>query len=424
VSNSGPGAADNLVVTDTLPAGVSFVSAVGSGWSCANAGGTVTCTRASLAAAATAPISIAVTAPLTAGSISNSATVKSDQPDPNSANNTATATTSVLLPAKLTATKTFASTRIVGEAVTYTIVMTNSGGVAQNDNAGNELTDVLPAQVTLVSATATAGTAVATIGSNTVTWNGSLAVGASVTITINGTIAPGTAGQTPSNQGTLSYDSNLDNTNDASALTDDPGVGGAADPTSFVVLAVVCGDGRVSAGEQCDDGNTTANDCCSPSCQFESTTTVCRPAAGVCDVADTCNGAGQCGADTKAADGTPCPNSTVCDGAEVCKAGVCTAGTALSCDDGDPCTQDTCNATSGCMHAGMCGADMAGTNGGADMSGSGTDGGAAPDMGHGGGGSGCSCELGGAQPNRAPALLATSLLVGLFGWRRRRRSRG
>src|SRR5262249_5039551 len=47
-SNAGPSPAANVTVTDTLPAGVSFVSATGTGWACGNAGGTVTCTRAAM----------------------------------------------------------------------------------------------------------------------------------------------------------------------------------------------------------------------------------------------------------------------------------------------------------------------------------------------------------------------------------------
>ena len=59
--------------------------------------------------------------------------------------------------------------------MTYTVTLTNSGGGAQADNAGNEFTDILPASLTLVSATATSGTAAANVGTNTVTWNGALA---------------------------------------------------------------------------------------------------------------------------------------------------------------------------------------------------------------------------------------------------------
>ena len=78
----------------------------------------------------------------------------------------------------------------------------------------------------------------ATVGTRTVTWNGSLANGASVTITINATIAASTAsGTMVSNQGTANFDADGNGTNESSALTDDPGVGGAADPTSFTVTS-------------------------------------------------------------------------------------------------------------------------------------------------------------------------------------------
>src|SRR5262245_18080674 len=48
VANAGSVAATNVVVTDTLPVGVVFQSAGRSGWSCNEAGGIVTCTRAAL----------------------------------------------------------------------------------------------------------------------------------------------------------------------------------------------------------------------------------------------------------------------------------------------------------------------------------------------------------------------------------------
>jgi hypothetical protein len=48
---------------------------------------------------------------------------------------------------------------------------------------GDELTDVLPADLALVSASATTGTPFANTGTNTVTRNGAIAAGNSVTIT-------------------------------------------------------------------------------------------------------------------------------------------------------------------------------------------------------------------------------------------------
>jgi cysteine-rich repeat protein len=79
-----------------------------------------------------------------------------------------------------------------------------------------------------------------------------------------------------------------------------------------------CGDNFLDPGEDCDDGNNDAGDCCSPTCSFNVI-------------------------------GTPCDNATVCDGDETCDgAGNCLFGPPLDCDDGEPCTQDTCDAVTGC----------------------------------------------------------------------------
>ena len=149
-----------------------------------------------------------------------------------------------------TATKTVTGTFEVGGVVTYTVTLTNNGTDGQNDNAGNEFIDVLPGGLTLVSAIASSGVPTANVNPNEVTWNGSLApLGGSVTITITSTVNAGTQGTIISNQGTFNFDGNNDNVNELSVLTDDPGVGGAADPTSFLVASsFVTGTKTVSAG--------------------------------------------------------------------------------------------------------------------------------------------------------------------------------
>jgi len=43
-----------------------------------------------------------------------------------------------------------------------------------------------------------------------------------------------------------------------------------------------------------------------------------------------------------------CDDADVCTGVESCQAGLCQPGTALSCSDGSPCTDDACNPTGGC----------------------------------------------------------------------------
>jgi uncharacterized repeat protein (TIGR01451 family) len=197
---------------------------------------------ASLAVGNTATLSFTVTAPNFAGNLVNNASTSSARvanraADPNPADNAATATVQVLSPATVTATKSVAGSFVEGGAITYTVVLSNSGAFDQQNNTGPELTDVLPSQLTLVSASATAGTATANVGTNTVTWDGVVPAGGSVTVTINATVKAGTALQTVTNQAGVNYDANGDGTNEAAATSDNPATGTAGDATSFVVIS-------------------------------------------------------------------------------------------------------------------------------------------------------------------------------------------
>jgi uncharacterized repeat protein (TIGR01451 family) len=196
---------------------------------------------ASLPVGDSATLSFTVTAPNIAGNLVNNATTSSSKSlaihpkaaDPNPGDNSAMVTVLVLSPSTLTATKAVAGSFVEGGAITYTVVVSNSGAFDQHDNAGHEVTDVLPAQLTLVSASATSGTAVANVGTNTVTWDGGVVAGGSVTITIHATVKSGTATQTVTNTASVAYDANGDGTNEAAATSTAPG-GGA---TSFVVIS-------------------------------------------------------------------------------------------------------------------------------------------------------------------------------------------
>jgi uncharacterized repeat protein (TIGR01451 family) len=173
--------------------------------------------------------------------INNTAVAGSSSPDSNASNNSATASAVVGTPANVTASKSIGGGAVHGEGavITYTIVLTNAGTLAQGDNPGNELTDILSSSLTLISASATSGTPVANIGTNTVTWNGSIAGSGSVTITIQAVVKAGTTGMTISNQATISYDSDNNGTNDASRLSDDPATAAPADATLFAVVGNV-----------------------------------------------------------------------------------------------------------------------------------------------------------------------------------------
>lgn len=76
VTNGGARAASNVSARVTLPAGVGYVSAIGTGWTISQSGQVVTCTRASAAVGAQPAITINCTAPASAGSGSMTAQAK------------------------------------------------------------------------------------------------------------------------------------------------------------------------------------------------------------------------------------------------------------------------------------------------------------------------------------------------------------
>jgi uncharacterized repeat protein (TIGR01451 family) len=208
-----------------------FSSALTCTWTCTpSAGGTCAATGsgniadhialpAGGVATYTAICAVSTTTPLT--QLSNTATIALPGPvtDPVTANNTATDTDTLLrVPSHLFGSKRVTGNFVQGGTVTYTIVLGNDGG-KQFDNAGDELTDILPVDLTLVSATATAGSAVATLATNTVTWNGDVPSGGSVTISIVATINAA-AGTRVSNQASFTFDTDGDAINDATGVTD------------------------------------------------------------------------------------------------------------------------------------------------------------------------------------------------------------
>jgi uncharacterized repeat protein (TIGR01451 family) len=86
VRNRGPLAATRVILTDTLPPGVAFVSAELPGGSCAEAGGAVVCALAALANGGAVTATLVVTAPAAAGDIVNLASVTAGQADADPGN--------------------------------------------------------------------------------------------------------------------------------------------------------------------------------------------------------------------------------------------------------------------------------------------------------------------------------------------------
>jgi len=234
--------------TDTLPAGLTLVSATATSGTAGTSGNTVNWdgSLAPLGGSVTITITATINSGTQGTTITNQGSASFDSnndaandttrlTDDPAVGGTTDPTSFVVAAAALTATKTASGTFQTGSTVTYTIVITNGSGSATTDNPGHELTDVLPVALTLVSATATSGIPVATVATNTVTWDGAIPASSSVTITITATVKPGYAGTTVTNQASISYDADLNGTNETTITTDDPAVGGANDPTAFVV---------------------------------------------------------------------------------------------------------------------------------------------------------------------------------------------
>jgi uncharacterized repeat protein (TIGR01451 family) len=96
VTNGGPNVANNVVVTDVLPAGTTYQSSTPAG-ACSGTT-TITCNAGTLANGASASFTMTIALPTTAGPITNTATVSAaaSSPDTNLGNNTATSTITVI----------------------------------------------------------------------------------------------------------------------------------------------------------------------------------------------------------------------------------------------------------------------------------------------------------------------------------------
>jgi len=207
VTNSGSISATGVTVTDTLPAGVTLVSASASQGTCSGTA-TITCTLGTLNAAASAGVTIVVK-PTAAGLLTNSASVSAVETDSNSANNSASATTTVNPSVDLVLTKTDSPDPVTaGNNLTYAINVSNNGA---SSATGVTVTDTLPAGVTLVSASTSQGIC---SGTATITCTlGTLNATANAGVTI--VVKPTAAGLLTNSASVSAVETDLNSTNNS-----------------------------------------------------------------------------------------------------------------------------------------------------------------------------------------------------------------
>ncbi|HEY8132747.1 MAG TPA: hypothetical protein VII12_12750 [Thermoanaerobaculia bacterium] len=236
VANAGPDAASNVVWSDPLPPGTTFVSLVqntGPPATCGSptpgASGTVSCGIVILASGTSAQFTLTVLVGNVV-SITNTASATTDSFDTNTANNSSSVMTTVTPVADLAVTKTDAPDPVLaGSNITYTITLTNNG---PSDASSLSLTDAVPANTTFVSFTAPAGWATTTPpagGSGTVTaTRPSLIASASSTFTLVVNVNLATAAGTT-----------ITNTASATSGTSDPNAANnSAIATTMVAAAI------------------------------------------------------------------------------------------------------------------------------------------------------------------------------------------
>ncbi len=144
---------------------------------------------------------------------------------------------------------------------------------------------------------------------------------------------------------------------------------GDACTTADMCIAGVCTGG---AAPNCNDGNACTDDSCDTltGCMNVNNAASCDD-ANACTTSDTCNG-GVCtgGPAPDCDDSNPCTTDScdtilgcqnthhtaacddgdACTTTDVCSAGSCIGGPPANCNDGNPCTDDSCDPVSGCQN--------------------------------------------------------------------------
>jgi hypothetical protein len=171
---------------------------------------------------------------------------------------------------------------------------------------------------------------------------------------------------------------------DSNVCTDDSCVAGTCsyanntapcDDSDACTTSDTCSGGICVGGSplNCDDADVCTDDSCNPAtgCVYANNTAPCDD-SDACTTSDTCSGgicvggsplncddADVCTDDScNPATGcvytnntAPCDDSDACTTSDTCSGGICAGGGAPNCDDGNVCTDDSCDSVTGCLNA-------------------------------------------------------------------------
>jgi uncharacterized protein DUF11/slime mold repeat-containing protein len=248
--------------------------------------------------------------------------------------------------------------------VTYTITVTNSGtflarGVVLSDSD-------FPAWLTITNVTTSIGTVSASTTSSFEVRIPTLTIGQSATITVTANAAPTSVGNFTNT--VSAFASNASSTSASATLIANPATPTPTrtatptltkTPTITATLAASSTPTHTATSPPTHTPTLTPTSTTTPTSTPSSTPSATSTPTSVCPALN-CDDGNDCTEDScdpavgcqhaNAADGIPCSDGNACTSDDTCSAGECVGGAAPSCDDGNLCTDDACDPGRGCTH--------------------------------------------------------------------------
>ncbi|HEY6770580.1 MAG TPA: hypothetical protein VI386_38035, partial [Candidatus Sulfotelmatobacter sp.] len=131
ITNNGPNPATNVMVADTLPSGVTWSGQSSSQGTCSQAGGTISCNLGTIANGGTATVDI-VTIAGSPGQVTNNASVTADQTDPDTSNNSASQTETIIATTMIHLQSFTAQKGVSKNGAVVTLLTWKTGGESHN----------------------------------------------------------------------------------------------------------------------------------------------------------------------------------------------------------------------------------------------------------------------------------------------------